>query len=73
MKISKLLHVLSVIVGCIAIITFLGSIFGGADGIIFGITKMDALVCTAILFLISIWALLGAMHHMMLEKRGEIV
>lgn len=73
MKISKLLHVLSVIVGCIAIITFLGSIFGGVDGIVFGITKMDALVCTAILFLISIWALLGAMHHMMLEKQGEIV
>ena len=73
MKLSKIMHVASVIVGSIAVITFLGAIFGGADNNVFGITKVDALLCTGILVLFAIWSLLGAMHHMKLEKHGEIV
>jgi len=71
MKISKLLHVASVIVGGIGVIAFLGSVIGGGDNAVFGVTKMDALMCSAVLILIAIWAQVGTMHHMMLEKIGE--
>lgn len=73
MKLSKIMHVASVIVGSIAVITFLGAIFGGADNNVFGITKVDTLLCTGILVLFAIWGQVGAIHHMMLEKHGEVV
>lgn len=67
------MHVVSVIVGLIGVITFLGAVLGGADNLVFGVTKMDALLCSAILILIAIWLQIATIHHMMLEKRGEIV
>lgn len=73
MKISKIMHVVSVVVGFIGVFTFLGAIFGGADNLVFGITKTDALLCSGILVLFAIWGQIGTIHHMMLEKRGEIV
>lgn len=73
MKLSKIMHVASIIVGSIAVITFLVAIFDGADNNVFGITKVDALLCTGILVLFAIWGQVGAIHHMMLEKKGEIV
>lgn len=73
MKISKMLHVVSVVVGLAGVVTFAATVFGGADDLVFGVTKIDALLCTGVLILIAIWLQLGTMHHMMLEKRGEIV
>ena len=73
MKLSKLMHVVSVIVGLIGVVTFLGAVLGGGDNLIFGVTKADALLCSAILILIAIWLAIGTIHHMMLEKKGEIV
>ena len=72
MKFSKLMHVGSVIAGFIGVIVFLIAAFGNSDGV-FGITKMDALTCAAILILIAIWTQIATIHHMMLEKQGEIV
>ena len=73
MKFSKLMHVVSVIVGFIGVIAFVGAVFGGSDNLVFGITKVDALLCAAILILIAIWTQIATIHHMMLEKKGEIV
>lgn len=73
MKISKLLHIVSILVGGIGVVTFMGSMIGGGDDLVFGVTKMDALMCSAILILIAIWAQVGTMHHMMLEKTGELI
>lgn len=73
MKISKLLHVASVIVGFVGVVMFIGTVLGGDDNLVFGITKVDALLCVAILILIAIWGQIATMHHMMLEKHGEIV
>lgn len=73
MKLSKFLHVTSVIVGMTGVITFVGTIFGGDDNVVFGVTKVDALLCAGILVLIAIWVQIATIHHMMLEKRGEIV
>ena len=73
MKLSKLMHIASVIVGLVGVVIFAGAILGGADGLVFGVTKIDALFCAGILILIAIWLAIGTIHHMMLEKRGEIV
>ena len=68
-----MLHVISVLVGVSGIIVFIGALVGGGDNVVFGITKFDALACAAVLFLIAIWTGVGTIHHMMLEKRGEII
>ncbi len=73
MKLSKLMHVTSVIVGIAGVIVFAGTLLGGSDNVVFGITKVDALLCAGILILIAIWLQIATIHHMMLEKRGEIV
>lgn len=67
------MHVISVIVGLVGVIVFAGAIIGGSDNLVFGITKVDALLCAAILILIAIWVQIATIHHMMLEKKGEIV
>lgn len=73
MKLSKLMHVISVVVGLIGVVTFLATVFGSADNLVFGVTKVDALLCSGILILIAIWIQIATIHHMMLEKRGEVV
>ena len=73
MKPSKLLHVASIIVGFAGVILFAGAILGGSDNVVLGVTKIDALLCAGMLVLIAIWLQLATIHHMMLEKRGEIV
>ncbi len=72
MKFSKVMHAASVAVGFIGVIVFLITVFGNAEST-FGITKMDALACSAILILIAVWTQIATIHHMMLEKRGEII
>ena len=67
------MHVASVIVGVAGVASFVGAIIGGGDNLVFGITKVDALFCAGILILIAIWGQIGAIHHMLLEKRGEIL
>lgn len=73
MKFSKLMHVVSVASGFVGVIVFVGAILGGSDNLVFGITKFDALACAAILILIAIWVQIATIHHMMLEKKGEII
>lgn len=73
MKISKIMHVASVVVGLIGVIVFIKTLGVSSDGVVFGITKFDALFCTAILVLIAIWLQVATMHHMMLEKNSEII
>ncbi|OGG83048.1 hypothetical protein A3A42_03365 [Candidatus Kaiserbacteria bacterium RIFCSPLOWO2_01_FULL_55_25] len=73
MKLSKVLHVVSVFVGVAGVIVFAGAVLGGSDNLVFGVTKFDALFCAAILLLIAVWLAIGTIHHMMLEEKGEIV
>ncbi len=73
MKLSKVMHVGSVITGFIGVIVFLGTLIGGGDNLVFGITKIDALACSAILILIATWLQIATIHHMMLERKGEII
>ena len=64
---------MSVFVGVAGVVVFAGAVLGGSDNLVFGITKFDALFCAAILMLIAIWLAIGTVHHMMLERKGEIV
>ncbi len=73
MKFSKLMHVASVIIGLIGVVMFLGALTVGSNGMIYGITKMDALACIAILILIATWLQIATIHHIMLERKGEII
>ncbi|OGZ74078.1 MAG: hypothetical protein A2908_02670 [Candidatus Staskawiczbacteria bacterium RIFCSPLOWO2_01_FULL_38_12b] len=73
MKLSKLMHGTGVVVGFVGIIAFIGAIVGGVDNSVFGVTKIDALLCAGILILIAIWIQIATIHHMMLEKQGEII
>ncbi len=73
MKLSKFIHVASVVVGLAGVVSFAAAVLGGGDNLVFGITKADALLCATILILIAIWLQIATIHHMMLEKKGEIV
>ncbi len=73
MKLSKLMHIASVLTGLAGVISFTSAIIGTTDGYVFGITKIDALLCSGILILIAIWLAIGTIHHMMLEKHNEII
>ena len=73
MKPSKVLHVGSIIAGFAGVIMFVGTLIGGGDELVFGVTKFDGLFCAAILILIATWLQIATIHHMMLEKNGEIV
>ncbi|MFZ2167340.1 MAG: hypothetical protein WAV50_00550 [Minisyncoccia bacterium] len=73
MKFSQVLHGVSIVAGFAGVIGLAGAVLGGSDDLVFGITKIDALLCSAILLLIAIWTSISTIHHMMLEKRGEIV
>lgn len=73
MKLSKLMHIVGVITGLTGIVTFVGAVLRGSDNLVFGITKVDALLCSGILILIAIWFSIGAIHHIVLEKQGEII
>ena len=76
MKLSKLMHVLSVISGLAGVLTFAAmgvAVLGGAKDYVFGVTRIDALLCVAVLILIAIWLQIAAIHHMKLEKKGELI
>ena len=71
MELSKIMHIASVVVGIAGVIAFASAIFGGIDNLVFGVTKFDALFCSAVLVLIAIWVQLSATYHATLEKSGD--
>ena len=72
MKISKILHVISVIVGVASIVTALVAVAAGSAGI-WGLTKEHILLCSGLLMLIAIWLAVSTVHHVMLEDRGNVL
>lgn len=72
MKLSKVLHVLSVISGIIGVLSFFGFWGPGMMGYNQGYTSMGG--GSAFFFIaVAIWLQVATIHHMMLEKKGEIV
>ncbi len=74
MKLSKLFHVLSVLLGLTGIVMWTVAILAWPAGVIrFGVTRDEMLLCAIISLLTAIWLVIGSMHHITLEKTGEIV
>ena len=73
MKLSKLLHVISVAFGLAGMfMSVFAILFWPADIIWLGLTREVMLLCAVTSLLTAIWLQLATMHHMMLEKKGEI-
>ena len=74
MKLSKLFHVLSVLLGLTGIVMWFVAILAWPAGAVrFGMTREVMLLCAILSLLTAIWLVIGAMHHITLEKTGEIV
>ncbi len=71
MKLSKLLHVGSVVVGLAGIVTAIAGAQAGAINLVWGLTREHLFLCSGLLMLIAIWLAIGTIHHMMLEEKGE--
>jgi len=78
MKLSKIFHIVSVISGILGVFAFLGLWGGGMMSGVYGMMgygqgQMMSSGSALLFLLIAIWLQLATIHHMMLEKRGEIV
>ena len=77
MKLSKVFHVASVISGVLGVLGLFsvwgGGMMSGFGGMMGGQGYMSMPMGSIILILIAIWLQLATIHHMMLEKKGEIV
>lgn len=71
MKLSKLLHVASVLTGFAAVITAFAGISARVDGLVWGLSREHLLLCSGLLVLFAIWTAISTIHHTMLEKKGE--
>ena len=74
MKLSKVLHVISVIAGLVGVaMSAFAVLFWPAGVVWFGMTRDVMLLCSITTLLAAIWLQTATIHHMMLEKKGEIV
>jgi len=74
MKLSKVLHVISVIAGLIGVLmSAVAVLIWPADVVWFGMTRDIMLLCSITTLLAAIWLQIATIHHMMLEKSGQII
>jgi len=74
MKLSKILHVLSIIAGVIGVIMIFSSGNMGMDSLMMGTVSGNMMARSPITyFLIAIWLQIATIHHMKLEEKGEII
>ncbi len=74
MKLSKLLHVISIVMGLIGVSMSAFAVLFWPTGVVwFGMTREIMLLCSITSLLAAIWIQIATIHHMMLEKKGEII
>ncbi len=74
MKLSKILHAVSVVMGLIGMaMSAFAVLFWPAGVVWFGMTRDIMLLCSITSLLAAIWIQIATIHHVILEKRGEIV
>jgi hypothetical protein len=71
MKISKVLHVVSVMAGLLGVIALIGAWLASKRGLFLGMDETHLFKDATVLVLIAIWLQLGTMHHMKLEEKNE--
>ena len=74
MKLSKFFHVISVVLGLIGLAMSAIAVLFWPGGVVwFGLTREVMLMCSVTLLLAAIWIQIATIHHIMLEKKGEII
>ncbi len=73
MKLSKVFHVLNVIVGFVGVFALLSAWIAGENGTVLGFNQDHLFKDAQILILIAIWISIATVHHMKLEEKGEII
>ena len=74
MKLSKILHVISVVLGIIGMaMSAISVLFWPAGVVWFGMTRDVMLMCSITTLLGAIWIQIATIHHIMLEKKGETI
>ncbi|MDQ3099721.1 MAG: hypothetical protein M3Q44_08310 [bacterium] len=68
-----MLHVLSIVGGATGIVTFIAACTIGANDTWLSYTREHLLLSAVAFFVLAIWLQVATMHHMMLEKKGEII
>jgi len=71
MKLSKLMHIISVIAGLVGVGMSAFAVLVWPAGVVwFGLTRDIMLLCSITTLLVAIWLQIETIHHMMLEKSG---
>ncbi len=74
MKLSKFIHVISVVMGLAGMAMSAWIVlFWPVGAVWFGVTRDVMMFCSITSLLAAIWLQIATIHHTMLEKRGEIV
>lgn len=73
MKFSQLLHVASIGLGAAGIVTALAGVQAGSAGTVWNLSREHLFLCSGLLMLIAIWTVVGAIHHLLLEKQGRVL
>ncbi|MBP6942758.1 MAG: hypothetical protein KBB55_01805 [Candidatus Buchananbacteria bacterium] len=73
MKISRVLHVISVMIGFLGVGVLFVAAVAGQAGSVFGFSREHLLFCSIIVFLIAIWLQVATIHHVMIEKDGKVI
>lgn len=73
MKLSKVFHVVTIIVGLAGVVALVGAYIAGPTGTILGFTQEHLFKDAGIRILLAILLQLATMHHMKLEEKGEIL
>lgn len=71
MKISKVLHVVSVMSGILGVLALIGAWCASKQGLVLGIDETHLFRDATVLVLIAIWLQVATMHHMKLEEKNE--
>jgi len=72
MKLSKIIHILNVLVGFVGVATATVGVLAG-NNLVWGLTREHLLLCSGVLMLIAIWLAVNTVHHVMLENKGEVI
>lgn len=73
MKLSKVLHVVSVMIGFLGMLALIGAWYASKQGLVLGMDETHLFKDATVLVLIAIWLQLGTIHHMKLEEKGQVI
>lgn len=72
MKLSKIIHLLNVLVGFAGVATAIAGVLANSS-LVWGLTREHLLLCSGVLMLIAIWLAVNTVHHVMLEEKGGVI